>query len=238
MIETAPSSTLTTATPSSKPSVEVSDLGLVDYRQAWDVQKSLQDYVIEGGLDQLILCEHPPTVTYGKRTEPANLLFDEAGYAARGLTLLAVDRGGDVTTHEPGQLVIYPILDLRRYRKDLKWYLRQLEASVIQVLTDLGLPAGRVDGRTGVWLENQKVCAMGIRVVRWVTMHGLALNVNNSMASFATIVPCGIADAAVTRLADWLDPVPSHETLKASLIASLAAVFGFDPVMKPSESKP
>ena len=194
--------------------VVVCDLGRVAYGPTWDLQARLQARIVatkRGQADPvahvLLLVEHPPVITVGKSGDSANVLLDEAGLARRGIALHRVDRGGDVTYHGPGQLVAYPILDLGRFFTDIHRYLRELEEAVIGVCGDLGLEAGRVPGRTGVWIgpdakgPERKVCAMGIRCSRWVTMHGLALNVGTDLSHFDVIVPCGIQDRGVTSLA-------------------------------------
>jgi lipoyl(octanoyl) transferase len=190
-------------------------LGRVDYDDAWDLQKRLQQRLIadkrsdapEGLPHVLLLVEHPHVYTLGKSGDEHHLLLDEDALSRHGATFRRIDRGGDVTYHGPGQLVAYPILDLSRIDQDLHRYLRRLEDAVIATCADYGVAAGPIAKRTGVWVgpdsrgDERKVCAMGIRCSRWVTMHGLALNVNTDLAMFGHIVPCGIADRGVTSLA-------------------------------------
>jgi lipoyl(octanoyl) transferase len=158
-----------------------------------------------------LLCEHPHTYTLGKSGKPEHLLLDETALAAHEATFHRINRGGDITYHGPGQLVGYPILDLDNFRADIHWYLRTLEEAVISTLSEYGLNAGRIAGLTGVWLDweagapnPRKICALGVKCSRWVTLHGFALNVNPDLSYFGHIVPCGITDKAVTSLAQEL----------------------------------
>jgi lipoyl(octanoyl) transferase len=187
----------------------------------------------------LLLVEHPPVYTLGKSGDAANVLLSEAALAARGAAYVAVDRGGDVTFHGPGQLVAYPLLDLDRLRypdggrgTDIHRYLRALEEAVIRTCVDYGLAAGRVPGRTGVWIgpdargPERKVCAFGVRCSRWVTMHGLALNLNTDLGWFALIVPCGIADRGVTSLQQELGRPVGWDEAAARFLDHFADGFG------------
>ena len=199
-------------------SVRVRWLGHVAYHSAWDLQRSVRDELIHAKRNadartpphQILGVEHPPVYTFGKNAEKSNLLSDPGSLKAIGATTVEIDRGGDVTFHGPGQLVVYPIIDLERVFTDLGRYLRTLEESVIETLTGFGIQAGRVQGRTGVWVgpddrgEERKICAMGIHCSRWVTTHGLALNVSTDLDYFSHIVPCGITDRGVTSLhTEW-----------------------------------
>ena len=200
-------------------SLHVYSLGQLAYREAWALQGELQDERIAAKRDGrplphvLLLVEHPPVFTIGKSGDTANILATADELAARGAEAVRVDRGGDVTFHGPGQLVGYPILDLDRLTtpegqplRDLHRYLRELEEVVIRTCADWGVTAGRVEGRTGAWVgpdaqgPERKVCAFGVRCSRWVTMHGLALNLTTDLEWFDLIVPCGIADRGVTSL--------------------------------------
>jgi len=174
--------------------------------------------------DALILLEHPPVYTLGQGATTEFLKFDlgQSEYEVH-----RVERGGEVTYHCPGQIVGYPILNLRRYRQDLHWYLRQLEAVLIRVLADYGLEGERMTGFTGVWLEGVKVGAIGIKVSKWVTMHGFSLNVCPDMTGFQRIVPCGITDKPVGSLAQWI-PQISCQQVRLSVARSFAAVFGVE----------
>jgi lipoyl(octanoyl) transferase len=195
----------------------------VPYAVAWDWQRSfLAQRVKDPTLDDvLLLLEHPPVYTLGQGSSLEFLKFDPKESSAQ---LYRVERGGEVTYHCPGQLVGYPILNLRHYQQDLHWYLRQLEEVLIQVLCDLGLKGDRIPGMTGVWLEGRKVAAIGIKVSRWITMHGFALNVCPELIGFERIVPCGIAEKPVGSLAQFL-PGIGVEEVRQFVAAQFAAVF-------------
>lgn len=197
--------------------------GLVPYAVAWDWQRSrfaqrVQDPTLD---DVLLLLEHPPVYTLGQGSSLEFLKFDPKESSAQ---LYRVERGGEVTYHCPGQLVGYPILNLRHYQQDLHWYLRQLEEVLIQVLGELGLIGDRIPGMTGVWLEGRKVAAIGIKVSRWITMHGFALNVCPELIGFEHIVPCGIAEKPVGSLAQFLPGIRVEE-VRQLVAAQFAAVF-------------
>lgn len=199
------------------------NLGLVSYSVAWEQQRSLVFQRIKDMTlpDVLLLLEHPPVYTLGQGASPEFLKFDPTENLWE---LHRVERGGEVTYHCPGQLVGYPILNLRHYQQDLHWYLRQLEEVLIQLLGVYGLKGDRVAGMTGVWLEGRKVAAIGIKVSRWITMHGFALNVCPDLTGFERIVPCGIADKPVGSLAQFL-PGISVEQVRQSVAAKFAEVF-------------
>jgi lipoyl(octanoyl) transferase len=218
-------------------------LGQVAYAPARALQQRLQQRLVRakrdgdaatGGHDVphvLLLVEHPPVYTLGKSGDAANLLASKEALAERGATFHHVGRGGDVTFHGPGQLVAYPLLDLDRFMRDLHRYLRALEATVIRTCAAFGVDGERVDGRTGVWVgpdargPERKICAMGVRCSRWVTMHGLALNVNTDLSFFDAIVPCGIADRGVTSLQKETGrPVPLG-AVRARLLDAFAERF-------------
>jgi lipoyl(octanoyl) transferase len=236
--------------------IQVQQLGLVPYVPTWDLQEELLAATLAikasnrqaeaAGLpaqptpSHLLFCEHPPTYTLGKSGKPEHLLLDEAALAAHGASFHRINRGGDITFHGPGQLVAYPLLDLENFKADIHWYLRALEEAVIQTLATYGLRAGRIAGLTGVWLDweegaanPRKICAMGVRCSRWVTLHGLALNVNTDLTYFGYIVPCGITDKAVTSLqAELGRPVPVTE-VQEHLLAALLAQFDAHAVAMP-----
>ena len=197
--------------------------GLVPYSVAWDQQRSLvaQRIIDPTQDDILLLLEHPPVYTLGQGASLEFLKFDPANVSVE---VHRVERGGEVTYHCPGQLVGYPILNLRHYQQDLHWYLRQLEEVLIQFLGVYGLKGDRVAGMTGVWLEGRKVAAIGIKVSRWITMHGFALNVCPDLSGFERIVPCGIADKPVGSLAQFIPDI-TVEQLRLDVAASFAAVF-------------
>ena len=172
------------------------------FPRAWAWQQQLQQRLLAdpSGPDALLLLEHQPCYTLGRGADPAFLGFDPADPPA---PLFRIDRGGEVTHHCPGQLVLYPVLNLQRHGADLHRYLRELEAVVIDLLAELGLQGERIPGLTGVWLEGHKLAAIGVGARRWISQHGLALNVEADLTGFAQVVPCGIADRPVGRLADW-----------------------------------
>ncbi len=178
-------------------------LGQVGYREAHALQRQLAERRIGGALphDLLLLLEHERTITLGRGTRAASLPLSAEEIARRGLTVVEVERGGDVTWHGPGQLVGYPILDLNRHKPDLHWYLRQVEEALIVALGQLGIPAERNPGYTGVWTGGRKIASIGIHVRQWVTTHGFALNVRNRLEDFGLIVPCGISGVQMTSVA-------------------------------------
>ena len=199
---------------------------LMPYLDALKWQRSLLKQRINNSSleDVLILLEHPPVYTLG---QGANLEFIKFDIDKSEYDVHRIERGGEVTYHCPGQLVGYPILNLQRYRQDLHWYLRQLEEVLIRVLSMYGLRGERVPGFTGVWLEGKKVAAIGIKVSRWVTMHGFALNVCPDMQGFDQIVPCGISDKSVGSLAEWIPGIQCLE-VRSYIAKSFAEVFGVE----------
>lgn len=197
--------------------VQLQDLGRKDYQESWDYQEQLFKDILDikinnrrNDLEQktpnyMLFVEHPPVYTLGKSGKIENLLCSEEELEARGAKFYKINRGGDITFHGPGQLVGYPILDLENFFTDIHKYLRLLEEAVIDTLAEYDIKAGRSEGETGVWLDAgtplaRKICAMGVRASRWVTMHGFAFNVNTDLGFFDYIVPCGIQDKAVTSL--------------------------------------
>ncbi|MFO7900468.1 MAG: lipoyl(octanoyl) transferase LipB [Planctomycetota bacterium] len=212
--------------------LHVIDLGRCDYDAAWALQKEIHAAILEDAAepDRLILVEHPPVITLGRRADPDNVLFDEEHLAAQGVQLRRVDRGGDVTYHGPGQVVAYPIVRLTGSRRDVHGYFRSLEQAVIELLAEYGIDAGRQDGLTGVWAGDEKVCAMGVAIKRWITYHGLALNVDPDLDHFRLITPCGIADKGVTSLRRLLARPVHLEEVKERLVRQFAAEFEYDAV--------
>ncbi|MFN3529544.1 MAG: lipoyl(octanoyl) transferase LipB [Bacteroidia bacterium] len=226
--------------------VKLIELGRMDYQQAWDYQethfaqklasktanRTLPEEAQRPIFNELLLVEHPHVYTLGKSGKPENLLLDEHGLSAVGASYYKINRGGDITYHGPGQLVVYPMLDLEQFRTDIHWYMRSLEEAVIDTLKHWGIAAGRYTGFTGVWLdahdENKarKICAMGVRTSRWVTMHGIALNVNTDLSYFGHIVPCGIEDKAVASMAAEIGAPISMEEVKKHFCDAFASVFG------------
>lgn len=224
-------------------SVQLQDLGLKDYKQAWDYQetlfKSILDIKIknrreEAGLETpnyFLFVEHPHVYTLGKSGDMGNLLVNEAQLEEKGATFYKVNRGGDITYHGPGQIVGYPILDLDNFFTDIHKYLRFLEEMIILTLDEYGLKAERSPGETGVWLDvgtpfARKICAMGVRASRWVTMHGFALNVNADLGYFDLMIPCGIRGKAVTSLHVELGKKEVNEAeLKSKLMKHFVQLF-------------
>jgi lipoyl(octanoyl) transferase len=217
------------------------DLGKMEYRQAWDYQEELLRENVriksEAGtntLNYLLFVEHPPVYTLGKSGHKENILIDEQQMKEKGMEFFHTNRGGDVTFHGPGQIVGYPVLDLEKFYTDIGRYLRSLEETIILLLEEYGIPAGRSAGETGVWIEagirgrERKICAIGIRCSRWITMHGFALNINTDLSYFGNIVPCGIPGKQVTSLEKELGhPVPLQE-IKDKLKRQFAKVFGVE----------
>ncbi len=204
-------------------------LGVVDYGDAWRLQRRLvaarQQGLIE---DTLVLLEHPHTYTFGRRAVPEHLLLDEAGLRERGIATYWIDRGGYVTYHGPGQIVGYPILNLRHRGLDVHQYLRALEEAIIRLLSRHGIEGERDPAYTGVWTSAGKVAAIGIKVSRGVSSHGFALNVNTDLSYFCGIIPCGIADRPVASMAALLGRELDLQTVRADLLCAFAEVFGPD----------
>lgn len=202
------------------------DLGLVDYVEAWELQRRLVARRKAGEIpDVLLLLEHPPTYTLGRGGRPEHLLADTEELSRLGARFLATDRGGDITFHGPGQIVGYPILDLTRLGRDVHIYLRRLEEVLIRALFRFGIEAERVSGLTGVWHREGKLAALGVRVARWVTSHGFALNVSTDLGYFDRIVPCGIVGRRVTSMENVLGRAVDAEQVKDALSAELGFVF-------------
>lgn len=221
------------------------DLGRKDYKVTWDYQEKLFAQTIATKISNrklpmkeqaitsnyLLFVEHPHVYTLGKSGESSHLLLDEISLSKRGATYYKINRGGDITYHGPGQLVGYPILDLDNFFTDIHRYLRYLEEAVILTLAEYGLEAGRIPGLTGVWLDHieqrnpRKICALGVKSSRWVTMHGFAFNLNADISYFGNIVPCGISDKAVTSLHLELGKPVDEKEAKAKVKAHLGHLF-------------
>ncbi len=231
-------------------------LGRIGYREAWDYQEALLQHnvalktaaareerrLLQEGLpapvtrpdtrSYLLFCEHPPVYTLGKSGDLKHVLISEAAMQERGIEFFHTNRGGDITFHGPGQVVGYPILDLERLYTDIGRYLRELEEVIIRTLADYGIPAGRSAGETGVWIEpgikgrERKICAMGVRCSRWITMHGFALNVNTDLSYFGNIIPCGIVGKQVSSMQHELGRPVDMEAVQERLRHHFASVFG------------
>ncbi|MDX6409844.1 MAG: lipoyl(octanoyl) transferase [Gaiellaceae bacterium] len=202
------------------------ELGLVPYREAWDLQRSLAGAVSQGAIpDTVVFLEHPPVVTLGRRADPAEVHVPEGAE----VQIVETDRGGKSTFHGPGQLVCYPILDLHRHGKDVKKYVRDLEEALIRTLAPLGVDATRIEGLTGLWLQRppRKIASIGVHISRWVTTHGYALNVDLDAAPFTDwITACGLDDAAFTTVANELDRAVTVDEVRPLARDALAEVFG------------
>ncbi len=220
--------------------VVFSDLGKRPYKETWDLQETLLQAKVKAksmpelplqNNDQLLFVEHPHVYTLGKNGKPEHVLISEEERRKQEIEYYHINRGGDITYHGPGQLVAYPILDLDHFKTDLGWYLRNLEEVVILTLAHYGINGGRSKGETGVWLDaeikgkERKICAMGIRCSRWVTMHGLALNVNTDLRFFNYIIPCGIQNKQVTSIQKELGRQVDIVEVKALMRENFASVF-------------
>ncbi len=209
--------------------LHVRRLGTVPYAEALELQKELVEARKTGAIpDQLLLLQHPPVITLGvkARSDRSHVLATEESLDEQGVELFETGRGGDVTYHGPGQLVGYPILDLRPDRCDVHRYVRDLEAALILVAESFGIQAGRVPGLTGVWVGNDKLAAIGVRISRWITSHGFAFNVGTDLSHFDLIVPCGITDRGVTSLDVLLGRAAPMVAVEEAAIAAMASVFG------------
>jgi lipoate-protein ligase B len=213
------------------PQLLVCDLGTRSYEEALDLQRAVARARISGAFaeDLLLLVEHPPVVTLGRSSKERHLLASPALLASRGVELFEVERGGDVTFHGPGQLVGYPIIDLKRHKLDLHWYLRQVEEALIRALAPFGIAGERNVGYTGVWAGGRKLASIGVHARNWVTWHGFALNVHTDLAYFDLIVPCGIAEVQMSSIAAELARVgnlDATDELASRIRSGTAAAFG------------
>jgi lipoyl(octanoyl) transferase len=192
----------------------------------WDLQKQLHSAVVADGTKHyLVLTEHKAVITIGKSGSQSNLLVNPGTLSNQGIDVIENDRGGDITFHGPGQIVGYPILNLAHFKKDIHWYLRTLEELIINTLAQFGLKAQRNKSLTGVWINNRKICAIGIKTSRWVTMHGFALNVNTNLDYFNLIIPCGISDKGVTSISHELGNTIEQNNVINILISQFQDIF-------------
>lgn len=226
------------------PVVKYQNLGLIDYKEAWEYQEK----IFKNSVDQkirirkgesneptenyILFCEHPHVYTLGKSGKKEHLLLNETMLAEKEATYYEINRGGDITYHGPGQLVVYPIFDLDHFFSDIHKYLRYLEEAVIQTLAEYGIESGRVEGLTGVWIDGdkptaRKICAFGVKSSRWVTMHGIGFNVNSDLSYFSNIVPCGIQDKSVTSMKAELGKEVDFDEVSSILKLKLAQQFGY-----------
>ncbi|MCU7499635.1 MAG: lipoyl(octanoyl) transferase LipB [Ignavibacteria bacterium] len=214
------------------------DLGLIDYEKAWDLQRKTFDSRRNKDVpDTLYLLEHPHTYTLGKVADRKNLISSENFLKEKGISVYDIDRGGDITYHGPGQIVGYPILDLTEWKQDTHLYLRSIEEVIILTCRDYGLHAGRIEKLTGVWIEDRKIAAIGIKVSRWITMHGFAFNVNTDLSLFQGIIPCGITDKSVTSLSKELGYDPDMNEVKEKLVNNFKRIFNYDSVLSNQENQ-
>jgi lipoyl(octanoyl) transferase len=228
-----------------QPLVYFRDLGLIDYKEAWDFQETIFNNTIQEKIqirngddslqtkNYLLFCEHPHVFTLGKSGSESNLLLNELELEQEAATFYKINRGGDITYHGPGQLVAYPIFDLDHFFTDIHKYMRFLEEAVIQTLADFGIISGRVEGLTGVWIDGdtskaRKICALGVKSSRWVTMHGIGFNVNSDLNYFTHIIPCGIDDKAVTSMQQELGRKLDLQEVSSVLKNKLAQLFEFE----------
>ena len=239
--------------------VLVRDLGKMEYQQAWELQEKLlkenvdrkmaartdglnQNPVVSDTVHHLLLVEHPPVYTLGKSGQEENVLINETELAKRGIAFFRTNRGGDITFHGPGQLVGYPILDLEKFYTDIGIYLRNIEEVIIRTIALYGLKGDRSKGETGVWLDPaipskaRKICAIGVRCSRWITMHGFALNINTDLDYFNFIIPCGIRGKQVTSLARELGHPVDLQLIKYQLVEQFAKVFDVETSASPASS--
>lgn len=222
--------------------VQLEDIGRMAYQEAWDYQNVLFQEIISIKLEnrerekalslphRFLFTEHPHVYTLGKSGDMSNLLLNEQELEAKGISFFKSNRGGDITYHGPGQIVGYPIIDLESFKPDIRWYMRSLEEVIIRVLADYGLSGDRSEGETGVWLDvgtpfARKICALGVRTSRWVTMHGFALNVNTDLGFFDHIIPCGIRGKAVTSMASELGKEIELAEVKSKIMHQFEQVF-------------
>jgi len=204
-------------------SYNILDLGKADYTETWEIQKELQSKRISGQIDdQLLLVEHPPVYTLGKNAPIEDLLIKDND----DISIIQTDRGGKITFHGPGQLVGYPIIDLNNYKRSISWYMRELEQLIINVLLDYNINSQRKKGLTGIWVKDKKIAALGVRISRWVTMHGFSLNINPDLSYYEGIVPCGITDFGVTSMAEILEKkCPKISDIKLKIIDYFSSQF-------------
>ncbi len=223
--------------------VKYIDLGLSDYKKVWDYQETLFDSVVKIKISNrdteqktvtpnyLIFCEHPHVFTLGKSGSEGNLLVSEQQLKLAGLSFYKINRGGDITYHGPGQIVVYPIIDLENFGLGIHSYVEKLEEVVILTLSEFGITSGRLSGASGVWIDSEipskarKICALGVRASHYVTMHGIAFNVNTDLSYFQKIIPCGIPDKKVTSLSQELSCSVNIDEVKSVLKEKFSTVF-------------
>ncbi|GMU84877.1 MAG: octanoyltransferase [Ignavibacteriales bacterium] len=209
--------------------LQILDAGLLEYHSAWELQRNTFNNVVNGSLsDTLILLEHPHTYTLGKTADRSNLIANKQYLTENNISVVDIDRGGDITYHGPGQLVGYPIIDLKKWKMDSHKYLRALEEVLIRFCEEYLLTAERIDGLTGVWINQRKIAAIGIKISRWVTMHGFALNIYPDLNYFGGIIPCGIKDKDVTSLALETGRIEDMKLVKEKIVNIFSEVFEYN----------
>jgi lipoyl(octanoyl) transferase len=235
--------------------VQVVDVNLVPYQEAWDMQEKLMAEIsgiklanrdraqteISITPNYLLFCQHPHVYTLGKSGDASHLLMREEFLHTINATFFKTNRGGDITYHGPGQLVGYPIFDLENFYTDIHLYLRMLEEAIILTCQDYGLIAGRINGLTGVWVNQEsdqarKICAFGVKASRWISMHGFAFNINSDLSYFSHIVPCGISEKGVTSLSHELGVGVNEIEVKEAVLGHLSNLFGFEIIRVPRET--
>ena len=211
-----------TMTQSKQLEIQILDLGQKPFKDVWSLQKKMQLQRINNDIgDVLILVEHDPVYTLGKNANPDHLLQSRD----RSIDVFNIERGGDITFHGPGQLVGYPILDLTNYKKSVSWYMRSLEQLTIDVLNEFEISANRVEGLTGVWVGNEKIAAQGVRLTKWITMHGFSININTDLSFYDGIIPCGIFNHGVTSMKEILKRTQKMEKVKSLVIDKFNQIF-------------
>ena len=202
--------------------VQILDLGKKPFKEVWNYQKKMQLKRMNRDIDDvLILVEHDPVYTLGKNANPDHLLQSRD----RSIDVFNIERGGDITFHGPGQLVGYPILDLSNYKKSVSWYMRSLEQLTIDVLNEFKISANRVEGLTGVWVGDEKIAAQGVRLTKWITIHGFSINVNTDLSFYDGIIPCGIFNHGVTSMEEILNRTQKMEKVKSLVIDKFNQIF-------------
>ena len=211
-----------TMTQSKQLEIQILDLGQKPFKDVWSLQKKMQLQRISNDIgDVLILVEHDPVYTLGKNANPDHLLQSRD----RSIDVFNIERGGDITFHGPGQLVGYPILDLTNYKKSVSWYMRSLEQLTIDVLNEFEISANRVEGLTGVWVGDEKIAAQGVRLTKWITMHGFSININTDLSFYDGIIPCGIFNHGVTSMKEILKRTQKMEKVKSLVIDKFNQIF-------------
>lgn len=204
-------------------------LGRASYDPVLSFQKDLHQKRLDGDVpDTLILVEHDPVYTLGKAADPEHITASDRFLSDEDIDVVDIDRGGDVTYHGPGQVVGYPIFDLREHKRSVSWYMRTLEQTIMNTLETYGIETRRREGQPGVWVGDEKICAVGVRIARWITYHGFALNLDPDMTHFGGIVPCGIRDGGVVSIADLLEAEPNRNEVEQRITSSFREMFGFE----------